>query len=98
MIRESVLNVFPSDDENSRLVIAVEQSDEGPSRLVLRQETRAAKVGWFVQSCVAVLPEQIAGLKMALSGGQSRAIQPKRGDSSHVPAILSFPEVAGRVG
>ena len=98
MIRESVLNVFPSDDENSRLVIAVEQSAEGSSRLVLRQETRAAKVGWFVQSCVVVLPEQIAGLKMALSGGHSRAIQPKRGDASPVPAILSFTEAAGRVG
>ena len=98
MIRESVLNVFPSEDENSRLVIAVEQSDEGPSRLVLRQETRAARVGWFVQSCVAVLPEQIAGLKMALSGGHARSIRADRGDSTPVPAILSFAEAAGRVG
>ena len=98
MIRESVLNVFPSEDENSRLVIAVEQLEEGQSRLVLRQETRAEKVGWFVQSCVAVLPEQIAGLKMALSGGQARCIQPPRGDSIPVPAILSFAEAAGRVG
>jgi hypothetical protein len=98
MIRESVLNIFPSEDENSRLVIAIEQPDEGPSRLVLRQETRAAKVGWFVQSCVAVLPEQVAGLKMALSGGRTRSVQPKRGDTSPIPAILNFTEAAGRVG
>ena len=98
MIRESVLNVFPSDDANQRLVIAVQQREDGSSRLVLRQETRAAKVGWFVQSCVTVLPEQVAGLKMALSDRQTRAIDPPRREVGAAPAILSFTEAAGRVG
>ena len=98
MIRETIMNVFPSDDENSRLVIAIEQPEDGPSRLVLRQENRAAKVGWFVQSRVAVMPEQVAGLKMALSGGQARAVQSPPRDNSRIPAILSFAEAAGQVG
>ena len=98
MIRETVMNVFPSQDENSRLVIAIEQPEDGPSRLVLRQETRAAKVGWFVQSRVPVMPEQIAGLRMALSGGQAQAIQPRTQRQSAVPAILRFAEAAGQVG
>ncbi len=98
MVRETVMNIFPSSDEDSRLVVAIEQLDDGPSRLVLRQETRAAKVGWFVQSRVTVMPEQIAGLKMALSGGQTRAITPRRRDTHGAPAILSFAEAAGQVG
>lgn len=98
MTSETIMNIFPGDDEDSRLVIAVEQNDEGPSRLVLRQETRGGKLGWFVQSRVAVLPEQIAGLRMALSGGQTQAIHHQRRDPGHAPAILSFAEAAGQVG
>ena len=96
MIRESILNVFPSDDEDSRLVVAVEQPEEGSSRLVLRQETRA-DVGWFVQSRVAVMPEQVAGLKMALSAKNTSASRPKRRNPT-TPTILSFAAAAGQVG
>lgn len=98
MIRETVMNVFPSDDQDSRLVIAIEQPEDGASRLVLRQETRAARVGWFVQSRVVVMPEQVAGLKMALSGGQTRSMQSPRQEKTRTPAILSFTEAAGQVG
>ncbi len=97
MVRESIINVFPSKDEDNRLVVAVEQPEEGPSRLVLRQETRSADVGWFVQSRIAVMPEQVAGLKMALSGGQTKSLQPQRRTSAS-PAILSFTEAAAQVG
>ena len=97
MIRETVLNVFPSDDDN-RLVIAIEQQENEPSRLVLRQETRADKVGWFVQSRVAVMPEQVAGLKMALSDQKTRALGRARPSTNRGPAVLSFAEAAGRVG
>ncbi len=96
MTRESILNVFPSNDGDSRLVIAIEQPSDEQSRLVLRQETRSSDVGWFVQSRVAVMPEQVAGLKMALSGNRTHTAQPHSRDA--VPTILSFSEAAGQVG
>ena len=39
----------------------------GLEHLVLRQETYAADVGWFVQNQVALEADQVAGLKMSLS-------------------------------
>lgn len=93
MRKETILNVFPSTDDLHRLVVAVQQEDGDPSsRLVLRQETFAEDVGWFVQSRVAIEPEQVAGLKMALSGPQTQRTQERRKESSlsSVPAILSF--------
>ena len=82
---------MPSDDEHQRLVIAVEKTDDEQSRLVLRQETRSENVGWFVQSRVAILPEQVAGLKLAVSANQTRALQSSSTrDTSPIPAILSF--------
>lgn len=102
MQKETILNVFPSTDDLHRLVVAVQQDDGDPSsRLVLRQETFAEDVGWFVQSCVAIEPEQVAGLKMALSGPQSQRRQGKRKNAtlSRVPAILSFNgALAGNAG
>ena len=108
MQKESILNVFPSTDDLNRLVVAVQQEDGDPSsRLVLRQETFAEGVGWFVQSCVAIEPEQVAGLKMALSGPESFSArrserrQGKRKDASlsRVPALLSLDGVmAGDAG
>ena len=108
MQKETILNVFPSTDDLHRLVVAVQQEDgDAASRLVLRQETFAEDVGWFVQSCVAIEPEQVAGLKMALSSSEplsdrgSKRRQGKRKDVSlsRVPAILSFDGVlAGNAG
>jgi hypothetical protein len=103
MIRETVLNVLPSDDDDRRLVIAIEQSGDGPSQLVLRQETRAAKVGWFVQSRVTVSPEQIAGLRSSLADRTTRAIQTPPAARAADPAapeaiILSFREATSQVG
>ena len=102
MQNETILNVFPAADDLHRLVIAVQQ-DEGhtASRLVLRQETYADDVGWFVQSCVAIEPEQVAGLKMALSSQSATRIKTDRRHSSlsRVPAILSFDgALAGNAG
>ena len=55
MQNETILNVFPAADDLHRLVIAVQQEEgHAASRLVLRQETYADDVGWFVQSCVAI--------------------------------------------
>lgn len=108
MQKETILNVFPSTDDLNRLVVAVQQEDgDTSSRLVLRQETFAEDVGWFVQSCVAIEPEQVAGLKMALSGPESpsgRGSKRRQGERndvslSRVPAILSFHGVlAGNAG
>ena len=89
MIRETIINVVPSDDDDHRLVIAIEKTDDQQSRLVLRQETRSENVGWFVQSRVAILPDQVAGLKMAMSSGQTRKLHSSK-DSSPIPAILNF--------
>ncbi len=102
MQKETILNVFPAADYLQRLVIAVQQ-EEGcvSSRLVLRQESYADDVGWFVQSYVAIEPEQVAGLKMALSSQSASRVTPDRARSglSRVPAILSFDGVlAGNAG
>ena len=102
MRKETILNVFPTSDDQRRLVIAVEQvGDSVASRLVLRQETFAEDVGWFVQSSVAIEPEQVAGLKMALSA-QSTAggfSEPPESSLSRVPAILRFEgATVGNVG
>ncbi len=88
MHRESILNVFPTDDDSGRLVIAVEQSDSGRSRLVLRQESRSDHVGWFVQSRIVIEPEQVTGLKMVLSSRSARPLSAPQGLPA--PAILSF--------
>ena len=97
--KETILNVFPSNDESQRLVIAVEQQEAGPSRLVLRQESFSEDVGWFVQSRIAVEPEQIAGLKMSLTGQALKQIQPPARSIPPVPAILRFDRrAAGQAG
>lgn len=100
--KETILNVFPSSDDEHRLVIAVQQdSDEVSSRLVLRQETHAEDVGWFVQSCVVIEPEQVAGLRMALSAQTGRRDRSRHSESSlsRVPAILRFDgAITGNVG
>ena len=90
MQKETILNIFPSNDEMHRLVIAVEQDDDSSSRLVLRQETFSDDVGWFVQSRIAVEPEQIPGLKMSLTGSTMQRLQPAPREIPRVPAILRF--------
>ncbi len=94
MRNETILNVFPSHDESQRLVIAVEQETGRSSRLVLRQESYSPDVGWFVQSRVAVEPEQVAGLKMSLTGSPVRRLQPPARQVPRVPAILRFDHAA----
>ena len=94
MRKETILNVFPSDDELQRLVIAVEHCEQGASRLVLRQESFSEDVGWFVQSRIAVEPEQIPGLKMSLTGQVMKEIQPSARAVRQAPAILSFDRAA----
>ena len=102
MQKETILNVFPTADELHRLVVAVQQEEgHASSRLVLRQETYSDDVGWFVQSCVAIEPEQIAGLRMALSSSSAQRGHAGRTEStlSPVPAILSFDgALAGNAG
>ena len=90
MLQRAALPNLQGSVDLHRLVIAVQQEHgQASSRLVLRQETYADDVGWFVQSCVAIEPEQVAGLKMALSTQPTAFGKPDRGGSS-VPAILSF--------
>ena len=91
MPAETVLNVFPTHDERHRLVVAVEQQEDATSRLVLRQETFSDDVGWFVQSRIAVEPEQLQGLRSSL-GAQfaPRTLPATRTAESREPAILQF--------
>ena len=96
MIRETVVRVLPASDPDSRLVIAVEQPSEGGSQLVLRQETRADRVGWFVQSRVAITPEQVTGLREMLA--VRLPAEPRSASRDTRPTILSFTEAAGQVG
>lgn len=93
MKSETILNVFPANDGKSRLVIAVQSpEDNGDSgrdgSLILRQESFSDDVGWFVQSRVALEPEQIPGLKMTLTGGVARQMQST--SATRTPAILRF--------
>ena len=92
MPTEKILNVFPTDDAMQRLVVAIERKGEAESRLVLRQESFSEDVGWFVQSRVAIEPEQVAGLKMCLTGQVIRQM-PSAGAAKAVqstPRILRF--------
>lgn len=66
MQQERILDVFPAADERQRLVIAACADD----RLELRQESFSSNVGWFVQSRITIEPQQLAGLKAAMTGGQ----------------------------
>lgn len=92
---ETIVNVFPGMDDAQRLVIAVEQESDGESRLVLRQESYSEAVGWFVQSRVAIEPNQVAGLKMSLGGtNNARRISPPKPELPDSPAILRFPAAA----
>jgi len=88
--KETILNVFPSNNDLQRLVVAVEQEEGSSSRLVLRQESFSEDVGWFVQSRIAVEPEQIPGLKMSLTGQALKPMQPPTRLVTPMPAILSF--------
>lgn len=88
--QETIVNVFPSSDENRRLVIAVEQLPNSASRLVLRQETFSSDVGWFVQSQVAIEPEQVPALKMSLGRAGAPKIKHPSRELPRVPAILRF--------
>ncbi|MEM8668576.1 MAG: hypothetical protein AAGG48_13740 [Planctomycetota bacterium] len=101
MRQETVLNVFPGQDENQRLVIAIEQEPGQESRLVLRQESYSEAIGWFIQSRVAIEPNQVAGLRLALGGSTLGASSTRQGQSpaqeaaTTEPAILSFSAAAG---
>ena len=99
MRNETILNVFPSADEENRLVVAIEQESNASSRLVLRQETYSDDVGWFVQSRICVEPEQVAGLKMALTGQSQAKAHRQTSKISRLPAILRFDGAcSGNVG
>ena len=95
MQNERILDVFPAADENHRLVIAVAEISEGESRYVLRQETFSSDVGWFVQSRISIEPEQMAGLKAALTCGRTRKLETRRsGEVAQAASILSFKAAA----
>ncbi len=99
MHHETLLNVIPTDDQLRRLVVAIEHSNERADRLVLRQETYSDDVGWFAQSCIAIEPEQLPGLKMELTSSRMRKLQTPDRAVKHGPSILSFPNSLGhRVG
>ena len=91
MQNERILDVFPAATDGNRLVIAVESNSSEGDRFVLRQETFSSDVGWFVQSRVLIEPDQMAGLKAALTCGSTQQIEKR---SSFKPTILSFDTAA----
>jgi hypothetical protein len=92
---ETILNVFPSEDEHQRLVVAIERVEgEAFDRLVLRQESFSSDVGWFVQSRIAVEPEQIPGLKMSLTGQLTKKNFRATRTTGSAPSILRFDRLA----
>jgi hypothetical protein len=98
--KETIVNVLPGAEEERRLILAVEQIGTAGSALVLRQESYSEDVGWFVQSRIVVEPGQVAGLRTALTGGGTGAVQPRAGETQPMPTILRFArkEVAHQAG
>ncbi|MCA9137060.1 MAG: hypothetical protein KDB00_09885 [Planctomycetales bacterium] len=82
----TILNVFPGQSNDDRLVLAQETADDQVTHLVLRQETRSPHVGWFVQSRIVIEPGQVAALKMTLTSN----LVPDCVACEEPPAILSF--------
>lgn len=81
-----IVNVFPSESGEERLVLAHETDEAGTQQLVLRQESRSSHVGWFVQSRIAIDPNQAAALKMTLTSNLVKETVPR----DKAPVILSF--------
>ncbi|QDT05541.1 hypothetical protein K227x_39420 [Rubripirellula lacrimiformis] len=104
MPTETLISVLPTDDDHNRLVIVIQRGEpddceSGGDRMMLRQESYSPDVGWFTQSCLPIQPEQMAGLKAALTGNSARNLH--RPSRSHFEAspVLSFCEAAAaRVG
>ena len=95
MHTERILDVFPAAADGHRLVIAVAQRAGQSDRFVLRQETFSGDVGWFVQSRVTIEPEQLAGLKAALTGGRAEITQQPAGrEAERTAVILPFKAAA----
>ena len=94
---ERILDVFPATTDGHRLVIAVFQESGQRDRFVLRQETFSGDVGWFVQSRVTIEPEQLAGLKAALTGGRTE-ISKRRPDREAEQAAVILPFKAAAAG
>lgn len=87
MQNERILDVFPSATDGNRLVIAVESGSGEGDRFVMRQESFSSDVGWFVQSRVTIEPDQMSGLKAALTCGRTRALErrPKQVTTKRLP-------------
>ncbi|WP_182867655.1 hypothetical protein [Stieleria mannarensis] len=85
-MNSTILNVFPSDSGDQRLVLAQETDAAGTATLVLRQESRSPHVGWFVQSRIAIEPNQVAALKMTLTSNLVKETTP----TEEGPAVISF--------
>ncbi len=93
-MNSKVLNVFPSDCGNHRLVLVRESIGDGPSQLVLQQESKAPQVGWFAQSRIPIQPSQIAALKMTLTSSLVEEERPVRREPE-AASILRFGAIAG---
>lgn len=100
-MQSTVLNVFPSQSTDQRLVLVQEWTDQGKRQLVLRQESRSEHVGWFVQSRIVIEPDQVSALKMTLTSnligepvaGESHAGESRAGNDDEREdgaEILSF--------
>ncbi|MEO1614814.1 MAG: hypothetical protein AAFV88_03130 [Planctomycetota bacterium] len=88
-MQSTILNVFPSQCGNQRLVLVSDLDvATGTETLMLRQESRSPDVGWFVQSCISIEPDQAAALKMTLT---SNLVQRQPIKTQSAPAVIAFP-------
>jgi hypothetical protein len=75
--RETLLAELPGTSETER-VLLVHKFDQATheSRLELRQQSWAPRIGWFTQSSVFLTPEQAGSLRMTLGTRGGSTSQP----------------------
>ena len=72
-----ILATIPSDQENQRLQVVMDQEAVG-TKLRLEQQSFGNGIGWYTQSSVEISPDQVPVLRQAFGvTGQSTPIRPK---------------------
>lgn len=92
---EQILAVLPGESDKDRLVVALRLEQDG-SGVTLRHESYGEGIGWFTQSRLDLLPDQIGQLRNLLgkAGGRTRPASwfgPNAHDSGEDAATIPFP-------
>ncbi len=86
--------VLPGACSTERLVLALVHQPQEGSRLVLRQESWCASLGWCVQKSIEMTPEQVCALRAALGTVPDRPQALARAlhnSSEPEPVTIPFP-------